>query len=105
MAFSLTPSPTFWADVEVPISGDAPEVVQFQFRHRTRDAFDAMAAKIADKTLSIDDAVRDVVVGWRVPGLEFTPDALSTCFQVHPGSPIAIWFGYRKALIEGVRKN
>ena len=71
----------------------------------SRDAFDALAARIADKTTSVEDAVREVVVTWHVPGLEFTEEALGTCFQVHPGSPIAIWFGYRKALIEGVRKN
>lgn len=105
MAFTLKPNPTFTADVEIPIAGGAPENVQFEFRHRTRDAFDALAARIADKTTSVEDAVREVVVAWHVPGLEFTAEALGTCFQVHPGSPIAIWFGYRKALIEGVRKN
>jgi len=103
--FKLETKPVFSADVNIPIPGLPPEVVKFDFKHKTGDEFDELAMSIRDDSKSIKDAVREVVVGWSAPGAEFSADTLNTCFDLFPGSPFAIFSAYRTALLEGKRKN
>lgn len=103
--FKLEASPVFEADVSIPVPGGMPEKVKFEFKHKTRDQFDALAEAVKHEEMTTEDFVREVVVGWKAPGVEFTKEALETCFQIFPGSPYAIFAEYRRNLIEGRRKN
>ena len=103
--FKLEVKPVFSADVDIPIPGASPEKVKFDFRHKTRAEFDAMTESIRKEEKTVEDVVREVVVGWTAPGTEFSKEALDSCFQIFPGSPFAIWMSYRSNLIEGRRKN
>lgn len=103
--FKLEVKPVFSAEVDIPMPGAAPERVKFDFKHKTREEFDALTESIRKDESTIEDAVRSVVVGWTAPGTEYSEAALSTCFQLFPGSPFAIWMAFRTNLIEGKRKN
>lgn len=103
--FTLDVSPEFEDTVDMPMPGKAAEPVLFVFRHKSRDEIDAMATAIGKNELTLDDACRAVVVGWKYPGVEFTDAALTRCFQVLPGSAGAIYFGFRRAMTQGLRKN
>ena len=76
--FKLEAKPVFSAEVSIPIPGCAPEKVMFQFRHSTREQFDAFADAIRNEEKTVDDVVREVVAGWTAPGVEFTPENLNT---------------------------
>ena len=103
--FKLEVDPVFSADVDIPVPGKPPERVNFQFKHLSDDEFEAMAKSLRDEVRTIKELVRDIVVGWKAPGVEFDKDALDTCFKLFPGSPLAIFMAYRVALFEGRRKN
>lgn len=103
--FKLEVDPIFTADVSIPVPGKAPEIVPFEFRHRERDAFDALIAAWQSGERTLDDIVREIVAGWKVPNLPFNDDALTRCFQVYPGSAHFIFGGFRKGLLEGGQKN
>ena len=103
--FKLEVAPEFTASVDIPIPGNPSETVNFVFNHLERDEFDALAESIGAKKITLDDAVRRIVKSWTDPNVEFSAEALTKCFQIFPGSPSAIWFGYREALIQGQRKN
>ena len=103
--FKLEAKPIFTADVEIPIPGLPSERIKFDFKHKTRTEFDALAKAIRDDQKTVEEAVREIVVGWNAPGTEFTDEALNTCFELFPGSPFALFTAYRSNLIEGRRKN
>lgn len=103
--FKLEAKPIFSAEVDIPVPGAAPEKVKFDFRHKTRAEFDALTEGIRKDEKTIETAVHEVVAGWTAPGVEFSSEALDSCFQIFPGSPFAIWMAYRSNLIEGRRKN
>lgn len=103
--FRLVASPTFTATVDIPIPGAGAEQVPFVFRHKTRDEVDALVDALKRGQSSVDDIVRDVVVEWKAKDVEFSEENLLQCFQIFPGSALAIWSAYRQALVEGKRKN
>lgn len=103
--FTLQAKPTFPAPVDIPRPGEPPAQINFVFRHKTRDEADALINAMQAGEKSLDELVREVVVEWQVPDLEFSDAALGVCFQTFPGSALAIWTGYRRALVEGGRKN
>jgi hypothetical protein len=59
---SLNPSPTFSANVNIPVAGGAPVPVQFTFKHRTRDALREFLDKLKDR--DDVDVVLDIASGW-----------------------------------------
>lgn len=105
MAFKLQPNPTFKAPVDIPVAGELPEKVLFTFKHKTRTQFDALVKAVINGETTVDDAVRDVVVEWTYPGVDYNDEALSQCFDMFPGSANAIFTTYRQSLFEGQRKN
>lgn len=105
MAFKLQANPTFKAPVDIPVAGQEAEKVLFTFKHKTRTQFDALVKSVINGDTTVDDAVREVVVEWTYPGVDFNDEALSQCFEMFPGSANAIFTTYRTALFEGQRKN
>lgn len=103
--FSKKINPTFTATVPIPVPGQAPDDVDFQFHYRDAKQFDAMLEAINDKTKTVQDVCREIVAGWSHPAVTFSSEKLEECFVSFPGSTLAIWVTYRNALFEGKRKN
>ena len=105
MATFFDVAPTFFGEVDIPRAGATAQQIDFEFRHQRRSEFDALAARLRDESISIDDAVRAVVAGWKLPEREFSETALNELMDLHAGASMAIWVAYRRHLIEGKRKN
>jgi hypothetical protein len=105
MSFKLQANPTFKAQVNIPVPGEKAEPVTFTFKHKTRAQFDAMIAGLASSDVHIDSAVKEVVIEWVYPGVEYSVEALDQCLDMFPGSALAIFSAYRDNLLEARRKN
>lgn len=105
MSFKLQANPTFKALVNIPIPGEKPDAVSFTFRHKTRSQFDALITGLGNGEIIIDAAIKDIVVEWTHPGVEFSEEALGQCLEMFPGSALAIFTAFREALTEARRKN
>lgn len=103
--FKLEVNPTFKTKVDIPIPGEKAEPVLFTFKHRTRGQFETLVKAIANGEKSIDDVLKELVAEWTYPGVDFSEEALERCFELFPGSPLAIFSAYRDALLEARRKN
>lgn len=105
MTFKYVVKPEFSGAVEIPVPGETPQQCEFIFRHQKRSQFDALAQKLQDKQITVDDAVVAVVSGWKIDGKDFSEQALRDLFDDFPGASIALWLGYRDLLVNGKRKN
>jgi hypothetical protein len=105
MSFKLQANPTFKAPVNIPVPGEKAEAVMFTFKHKTRAQFDALITGLASGDEHIDNAVKEVVIEWVYPGVEYSPEALDQCLDMFPGSALAIFAAYRDNLLEARRKN
>lgn len=103
--FTKQLQPTFPATVDIPVPGNEPDPVEFTFKAKTTEAFDALVKEVQSGKKTIAEAVREIVAGWTHPAVEFSPEKLNECFNLLPGSPLAIWSTYRQQLFEGRRKN
>lgn len=62
--FSLTLSPTFKANVNIPVPGAGTTPVEFTFKARTRAEFDAFTDGVAGR--NDVDVLMDIVSGWEL---------------------------------------
>lgn len=58
----LVANPTFKARVAIPVAGAAAVPVEFTFKHRPKDAFQAWVKEIGDKEDT--DLILEVASGW-----------------------------------------
>ena len=105
MSFKLQANPTFKAQVNIPVPGEKADAVMFTFKHKTRSQIDALLTSLANGDEHIDNAVKDVVVEWTYPGVDYSAEALEQCLEMFPGSAMAIFTTYRDNLMEARRKN
>jgi hypothetical protein len=100
--FSLTPSPTFKAKVDIPIPGGAPAQVEFVFKGRTRDQFESFMNDLSDK--KPDDLVMDIASGWDLDEA-FEQDNIDKLTQNYLGAGLAIWAKYVSELTKARQGN
>lgn len=105
MSFKLQANPTFKATVNIPIPGEKAEAVTFTFRHKTRAQFDVLIAGLAEGGEHIDSVVKDIVIEWVYPGVDYSAEALEQCLDMFPGSAMAIFKAFSENLLEARRKN
>lgn len=98
-------NPTFTATVQIPVPGQGTDPVEFIFKAKTTEAFDALLLEMNKGEKTLVDACREVASGWNHPAVEFSAEKLAECFSLFPGSPLAIMTAYRLALFEGRQKN
>lgn len=103
--FTKKINPTFTETVDIPVPGQEPDPVAFDFFYRTTDQFDALVKEINAGDKPLVDAVREVVAGWSHPAVAFSAEKLNECISTFPGSVPAIWSTFRRGLFEGKRKN
>jgi hypothetical protein len=85
--FVLTASPTFKAKVAIPIPGGSPEIVEFTFRRRTKEAYLEWAKDMAEK--DDVDLILEVASGWELED-PFDADSLEKLTQNYIGSGRAV---------------
>lgn len=103
--FTKQLNPTFTAPVDIPVPGNTPDTVEFNFKVKTSETFDVLVKEVQSGDKTVKDAVREIVAGWSHPAVEFSAEKLNECFSLLPGSPLAIWKTYCNQLFEGRRKN
>ena len=96
---SLIASPTFSADVPIPVAGGDPVLVKIEFRHRTKAALKEWVE--SNSTRSDLDGFLDMVVGW--PGLEdeFNRANVEVLLENYGGASLAVFKVYLDQLIQG----
>lgn len=102
MSFKLKPDPTFEAIAEISQPGDVePLRLPLVFRHMTRTQYEA---EIVEPKLSVDDAVRRLVVGWKVDE-PFTPERFNEFLDDFVPASQDIFRTWLKESRESKRKN
>lgn len=90
--FKLDPKPTFTAKVPVPIPGEAAEMVEFTFRHRTTDAMSEFVGKEAPKMTNAQ-IVMACASGWEYEE-PFEAEQVERFNQNFPGGCRAVYETY-----------
>ena len=85
---SLTASPTFKANVNIPVPGSKPAVVEFTFKHRTKDQFKELMDEFRDG-MKDEDAIMAIASGWDLEE-PFDAEHVAQMVQMYMGSPEAI---------------
>ena len=104
MTFKLKPNPTFRATVEIsqPGEGAEPIRVPLDFRHLSRVQY---RTELEEPKLTVDAAVRLLVVGWGVPEVEFTRERFEEFLDDHPVAAVEIYTTWVRESRESKRKN
>lgn len=85
---SLTPAPTFRYPVDVP-TPSGPRRVNFEFKHRTRDALAEFGASLIERERQVEEILGEVLVGWDLAD-EFNPDNITRLCAAYPAAGGAI---------------
>lgn len=102
----LQPAPTFKAKVIIPIPGqDTGVQVVCEFRHMTRDAFEAFSASEAVAARTDVESLLALLVGWEGIDAAFGPDAVALLVQQYHGAAYAIVSAYAAELTKARSKN
>lgn len=85
----LVANPTFIAKVEIPAPG-APVSIKVEFKHMTRDAYNAYVKADAESPKANEDAIMDIAVGWVGVDGEFNRENIAQLCQLYHAAPRAI---------------
>ena len=96
---NFTTAPTFTLKVAIPVPGKKPADVEFTFKGRNRDEFQAYLDASSSK--EDVDALMDTVTGWELEN-EFCREEVERMMLFYPASPRAIIQRYISEL-SGVR--
>lgn len=111
MAIRIVPNPTFTASVPLTVAGqDAPELVDFEFRHKTPAELRQWGAGFQGRDTA--DVLADVVVRW-VRGVvdeagadePFTADNFARFLGQYGPRATDILHAYTRELTESRQKN
>jgi hypothetical protein len=98
----LEANPTFKAKVPVPVPGETPALVEFTFRHRTRDA--VLKWLEESKDASDVETVKAVASAWELDD-SFTDENIATLCNNYAGAGFAIVDTYLRELRGARSKN
>lgn len=87
--FKLDPNPTFKANVGIPVPGEEPAQIPFEFKYYAEDEWDAYLKE--HPGINIRDTLFDIVLSWEIDGEPFSRESLIKMFNKYPGSVNAIW--------------
>ena len=101
--------PTFKAKVAIAVAGGDSVDVEFEFKHRTKDALEAFVK--AGEGRSDVKMLTEMATGWDVEGEELGKTAkfddanIELFFQNYLGAPVAIYEAYLRELVKAKAKN
>lgn len=99
--FSLTPSPTFKAPVEIPLPDGQVAKPVMEFKHRDKDSLDAL---VKNKSIKDPALLGEILAGWDLDE-EFGPSSIELLCKNYVMAPKAILTAYINALVDGRRGN
>jgi hypothetical protein len=99
MAFKLTPNPTFKAKVDIPVPGDKKQTIEFEFKHKDKDAFKEFIGTI--EKLGEVDTILGIAAGWSGVDAEFSADSVALLVKNYHAASSAIYRKYADELIQG----
>ena len=99
MAFKLKPNPTFKAKVDIPVPGDKKQSIEFEFKHKDKDAFKEFIATV--EKLPEVDVIMSIAVSWSGVDEEFSEDAVTLLIKNYHAAAQAIYRKYADELIQG----
>lgn len=85
--FTLAPSPTFKAPVDIPVPGAEAATVEFTFKHKTRDQFAKLMEGLVDR--KDEDVILEICEGWELSD-EFNKKSVALMNQNYMGSARAV---------------
>lgn len=97
---SLKANPTFTASVSIPVAGGEPALVEFTFKHRTRDQLQAWLLEQKPDAV----AILDMAVGWDLAE-PLDLESATVLVQNYFGSASAVLDAYLEELTQAKRKN
>lgn len=95
-------NPTFKAKVGIPVAGGEPVIVEFTFKHRTKDALDEFCKTRTDK--SDAESILDMATEWEQDE-DFNAENIEVMCQNYIASPIEIYRAYLAELNKAKVKN
>lgn len=98
----LVANPTFKAPVDIPVPGEAPAPVMFEFKHRTKADLEGFLKSAED--LTDEQAVAAIAIGWDM-GEAFTEKNVATFLQNYLGAARAIVETYLRELSQAKLGN
>lgn len=99
----IVANPTFKATVDIPSAGGQVVSIEFEFKHKTRTAFQAWAKP--DLWPTNEDAILDIASGWTDIEDPFGRESLTLLFENFQAAPKAICEKYAHELLLGRAKN
>jgi CO dehydrogenase/acetyl-CoA synthase alpha subunit len=85
----LVADPSFTSAVKIPTpSGEV--AIKVEYKHMTKDAYDAFVRDEAKNPRSDEDAIMDIAKGWHGVEGEFTRENVRALCQVYHAAPRAI---------------
>ena len=106
LKLKLNPEPTFKAKVGIPVPGGKPTLVEFTFKHRTREQVKELQDEMAALGENADEAeaFRMFVVGWELDD-EFNDENIKRLLSNYLGASAAISSAYFSELYGARRGN
>ncbi len=101
--FKIQPNPTFFATVQIPVTGGDPMPLEVEYKHRTVDELQAFANSMRDRPPA--EVCADMLVGWKGADQEFSPGALETLLQNYALAADALATQYLAAYRDAKRGN
>lgn len=88
---TLTPSATFKVKVGIPVPGNDAAEVEFTFKHRDCDEYEALRERL--KSIDETDLMMEIVTGWDLDDA-FDRDNMQKLLKQYMGSGMAIFQKY-----------
>ena len=102
--FKLNPNPTFTAAASISVPGSkAPVSIEIEFKHLSKKEIKAYFEGLSGK--SDDEALGEIVVGWKGIDSPFSQEALATFLDKYPKSAAELFETFRFELMEARAKN
>jgi len=105
MALKKSPKPTFKQTVEIPVPGEKPEKVEFDFHYMSKSAYKVFLESMAGQ--DDDETISRLIAKWPLNEVFGEPSQASVAdlFDAYPGAPSAIFAGFVKGLHQGRAGN
>lgn len=105
MALKKIPNPTFKQTVEIPVPGEKPEKVDFDFNYKSKSAYKTFMDAMKDR--EDEETIAELIAKWPLDEVFGKPskESVAELFDAYPGAPGAIFSAYVKGLHQGRAGN
>lgn len=102
--FKLNPNPTFTAVTPLSVPGSKnPASIEIEFKHLSKKEIKAYFDGLSGKT--DDEALGEIIVGWKGIDTPFSKEALETLLDKYPKAAGELFEAFRFELMEARVKN